>query len=407
MTDDSNQAKRRDRGDDRDRGKDGAERNGGTRHSVAARSTPQVDDEHDDRGSSERVHGDAEAIGPLGMFFDEMGLLERMFEGLARGPGHDREEPRARHGDKHRPDNAILPRGAQHVADRSKRGERDPHDGAVDDERVGRKTENHECCHASTVPTQPVPNLSRAEFDEVDPRYDLRVSKTTEPISVLIVEDDAKLASLVQRGIESQRWLSDIADRGDVALKMLTPPHRWDVVVLDRTLPGTGGMRVCRAMRELGDMTPIIMLTARAAVDERIEGLDAGANDYLTKPFALKELHARIRALLRDAPSRSSSPSSLGLGPLALDEELRELLAGDIRVQLRPQESLFVALLLRARGRPVSREQLRNALWPEDEFTTDNQLDVLVGRVRRRIAPFGHTTITTDRGFGYRIQVES
>ncbi len=146
------------------------------------------------------------------------------------------------------------------------------------------------------------------------------------------------------------------------------------------------------------------MLTARATVNERIEGLDAGANDYVVKPFALKELYARIRAVLRATPEPPLE-RLIELGDLRLEPSLGVLSRGDDVVQLRPQEARLMATLMTANGRAVARDQLRHQLWPEAEFPSDNQLDVLVARVRRRLADGGFVAITTQRGIGYRLQV--
>lgn len=227
------------------------------------------------------------------------------------------------------------------------------------------------------------------------------------PLRVLLVEDDAKLASLVERGIRSQGWDCEVVGSGDEALRALGAGHGHELVVLDRTLPGVDGLHVCRTLRDRGDSTPIIMLTARASIDERVTGLDAGADDYVTKPFALRELYARIRAQVRGAGELGTPPDDdvVVAGPVRLDVHAGELHAGPVAVQLRPQECTFLALLMRAGGRPVTRERLASELWPEQEFPSENQLDVLVARVRRRLEPIDDIAITTRRGVGYCLRV--
>lgn len=237
---------------------------------------------------------------------------------------------------------------------------------------------------------------------------------------VLLVEDEPRLAQLVQRGLTGQGWRCTIAARGDEALARLAPGHEWDLVVLDRMLPGMGGIDLCRALRERGDAVPVLMLTARASVDDRVEGLDAGADDYLVKPFALRELYARVRALLRSrAADGSGAPAEpvdatdadeppVVIGELSIDRVASEATWRAATVRLRRQEAELLALLAHAGERPVRRERLLDELWPDDDSVRDNQLDVAVRRARRALdeLPDG-PRIDTVRGVGYRLRVST
>lgn len=222
------------------------------------------------------------------------------------------------------------------------------------------------------------------------------MAQSGDEMHVLLVEDDPRLGPLVQRALEGQGWTCDRVGRGDAALQRLRAGHNYDVVVLDRMLPGCGGVEVCQRVRARGEQVAILMLTARSSVEDRVAGLDAGADDYLVKPFALRELHARVRALHR-ARTRATG--------ITVDVDGCIATWNGEPVALRTMEAQLLGLLVRAGGGTVRRERLLDELWPDDDGVRDNLLDATVSRLRRAIAALDGPTIATVRGVGYRLQV--
>jgi len=217
---------------------------------------------------------------------------------------------------------------------------------------------------------------------------------------ILVVEDDAPLARIVKKSLESGGHTVEVATDGQEGLD-LGRKRNHDAVVLDIQLPRVSGMDVCRTLREDGNRVPIIMLTARGAVADRINGLDAGADDYLPKPFSLAELQARLRAL-----SRRGQPSDnevLESGPLTLDPAARELRVNGVAVEMTGTELALLEHLMQNAGVVLSRDQLREHVWGDGPEPTSNVVDIYVHYVRRKLKSAGLTDdpIRTVRGLGY------
>jgi two-component system OmpR family response regulator len=218
---------------------------------------------------------------------------------------------------------------------------------------------------------------------------------------VLIVEDDVKLAGLIQRALREQAALADAAHDGEDALWMADATS-YDVMVLDVNLPGINGFETCRRLRSADVHTPILMLTARAGIDDRVTGLDTGADDYLVKPFDLSELLARIRALAR----RGAVPRGpvLSSGDLSLDASTRVVRRGDTQIPLSAKELQLLEVFLRRPGQVLSRYDLLEGAWDMAYENRSNVVDVYVRYLRNKIdRPFGTRTIETVRGAGYRL----
>lgn len=219
---------------------------------------------------------------------------------------------------------------------------------------------------------------------------------------VLIVEDELKLAGIIRRGMRERGMGADVATTGEDALWMAAATE-YGAIVLDVMLPGIDGFETCRRLREDGVWTPTLMLTARDSVADRIQGLDGGADDYLTKPFAFDELLARLRALARRAPAER--PSVLAVGDLCLDPGSREVRRGGTPIELTPKEFALLEAFMRRPGIALSRFQLLEYAWDESYENRSNVIDVYVKYLRERIdRPFGAESIETVRGVGYRMR---
>jgi len=218
---------------------------------------------------------------------------------------------------------------------------------------------------------------------------------------VLIVEDDVKLAGLIQRALREQAALADAAHDGENALWMAdaTP---YDVMVLDINLPGINGFETCRRLRASEVQTPILILTARAAVDDRVTGLDTGADDYLVKPFDVSEMLARIRALARRGPVARGPV--LSTGDLCLDTGTRVVSRGATQISLSAKEFQLLEVFMRRPGQVLSRYDLLEGAWDMAYENRSNVVDVYVRYLRDKIdRPFGIQSLETVRGAGYRL----
>jgi two-component system, OmpR family, response regulator len=221
-------------------------------------------------------------------------------------------------------------------------------------------------------------------------------------VRVLVVEDEVKLAGLIRKGLREEGLLADVAVRGEDALWM-AESTRYDAIVLDLMLPGIDGFDTCRRLREGGVHTPVLMLTARDAVEDRISGLDTGADDYLTKPFDFGELLARLRALVRRAPTERTPV--LRVGDLELDPAARRVRRGETEIELSTKEFQLLEVFMRHPGEVVSRYQLLEGAWDSEYEHRSNVIDVYVRYLREKVdRPFGLTTIETVRGAGYRMK---
>jgi two-component system, OmpR family, response regulator len=219
---------------------------------------------------------------------------------------------------------------------------------------------------------------------------------------VLIVEDEAKMAGLIRRGLGEEGIAVDVVGRGEDAL-WRAEATGYDAIVLDVMLPGIDGFEVCRRLREAGVWSPILMLTARDSVADRVAGLDRGADDYLTKPFSYAELLARLRALFRRGAEER--PAELVVGGLRLDPATRRVWRGDVEVALSPKEFAVLETLMRRPGQPLSRFQLLEHAWDYEYENRSNIVDAYVRLLRSKIdRPFGTDSIETVRGVGYRLR---
>lgn len=219
---------------------------------------------------------------------------------------------------------------------------------------------------------------------------------------LLVVEDDVKMAALLKRGLEEEGHAVDVAMDGREGLWM-AKENAYAAVVLDVMLPGPDGFEICRSLREDGMWAPVLMLTARDAVDDRVKGLDAGADDYLVKPFSLLELAARIRALVRrDDRAR---PTVLSEGDLRLDPATKQVWRGETEITLSPKEFALLEFFLRHPGTVLTRTQVIDAVWDFAYDGTSNVVDQYVTYLRKKVdKPFGRHDIQTVRGMGYRLR---
>ena len=221
----------------------------------------------------------------------------------------------------------------------------------------------------------------------------------TSPHLLLVAEDDEQVRRSVERALRLEGYDVITAGDGDEALRAVER-YRPSAVVLDVMMPGADGLDVCRTMRAGGDRTPVLMLTARAAVSDRVAGLDAGADDYLVKPFALEELLARLRGLLRRSVEEGGGP--LRVGDLTLDPGARTVSRGDRSVELTKTEFDLLELLVRNAGLVLSRAVIYERIWGYDFETTSNPLDVYIGYLRRKLEAGGERRLVqTVRGVGY------
>jgi len=221
---------------------------------------------------------------------------------------------------------------------------------------------------------------------------------------VLIVEDEVKMAALIRRGLREEGLAADVAVKGEDALWM-AGSIRYDAIVLDVMLPGMDGFATVRALREDGVWSPVLMLTARDAVEDRIAGLDGGADDYLPKPFAFGELLARLRALARRGPV--DQPTVLEAGDLRLDPAAHRVWRGEAEIELSSKEFAVLEAFMRRPGDVLSRFQLIEQAWDYEYENRSNVVDVYVGYLRDKVdRPFAVESIETVRGTGYRLRAD-
>jgi two-component system OmpR family response regulator len=221
---------------------------------------------------------------------------------------------------------------------------------------------------------------------------------------VLIVEDEVKMAALIRRGLREEGLAADVAVKGEDALWM-AGSIRYDAIVLDVMLPGMDGFATVRALREDGVWSPVLMLTARDAVEDRIAGLDGGADDYLPKPFAFGELLARLRALARRGPV--DQPTVLEAGDLRLDPAAHRVWRGEAEIELSSKEFAVLEAFMRRPGDVLSRFQLLEQAWDYEYENRSNVVDVYVGYLRDKVdRPFAVESIETVRGTGYRLRAD-
>ena len=218
---------------------------------------------------------------------------------------------------------------------------------------------------------------------------------------VLVVEDEPNISNFLKQGLSEAGYATDLAENGEEGLAYASASE-YDAMVLDIMLPGKDGLTLLRELRNLGIATPVLMLTARDALEDRIRGLDVGADDYLVKPFAFAELLARLRALLRRPPLQSDT--TLRVGDLELDVARREVNRSGQPVDLSPREFSLLEYLMRHPNQVLTRTQIAGHIWNFDYFGGSNVVDVYVGYLRRKIAGGDERQlIHTIRGVGYRM----
>jgi two-component system OmpR family response regulator len=221
---------------------------------------------------------------------------------------------------------------------------------------------------------------------------------------VLVVEDEIKMAGLLRRGLVEEGLAVDVAATGEDALKSAAVTD-YDAIVLDVMLPGISGIETCRRLRQRGTWAPVLMLTARDAIEDRVAGLDGGADDYMTKPFSLSELSARLRALFRRQPSER--PAVLEVGDIRLDPASRTVTRDGTEVDLSAKEFALLEMLMRSPGRVLTRLHLLEHAWDYSYEYRSNVVDVYVRYLREKLdRPFGVESIETVRGSGYRLRAD-
>jgi len=219
---------------------------------------------------------------------------------------------------------------------------------------------------------------------------------------ILVVEDERRITAFIKRGLEEEHYAVDVAYDGEEALDWAAVVD-YDLIVLDVLLPKKDGIEVCRELRAQGNKVPILMLTARDAIEDRVQGLDSGADDYLVKPFAFQELLARIRALLRR--SGEIKTTRLQVGDLLLDTLTHRATRGGQVIELTAREYALLEFLMRHPGQVLSRTQIAEHVWNYDFFTTSNVVDVYIRYLRRKIDKgFEIKLLQTVRGVGYKIE---
>ena len=219
---------------------------------------------------------------------------------------------------------------------------------------------------------------------------------------VLVVEDEPRMASVIRRSLAKEGLAADVTARGEDCLWMAEAVE-YDAIVLDVMLPGLSGFDTCRGLRERGVWAPVLMLTARETVEDRVHGLDSGADDYLVKPFVLAELHARLRSLARRG--RAERPAVLKVQDLRLDPARREVHRGDAPIELSAKEFAVLETFMRRPGEVLTRFDLLEHAWDLAYEARSNVIDVYVRRLREKVdRPFGRDSIETVRGAGYRLR---
>ncbi|PIZ64054.1 DNA-binding response regulator [Candidatus Roizmanbacteria bacterium CG_4_10_14_0_2_um_filter_39_13] len=221
---------------------------------------------------------------------------------------------------------------------------------------------------------------------------------------ILVVEDEHRIAQTIKKGLEQERYAVDIAYDGAAGYD-LASTEDYDMIILDRMLPEMTGMEVCTKLRKKDNHTPILMLTAKSQTTDKIDGLDAGADDYLTKPFSFEELLARIRALSR-RPKQSLN-TKISIKDLTLDRQSFQIFRENIKIQLSGKEFSILEYLMRNKGKVISKQQLIDHVWDFEADVLPNTVEVTMRNIRRKIEkPFSNKklVIKTVRGFGYKIE---
>lgn len=219
---------------------------------------------------------------------------------------------------------------------------------------------------------------------------------------ILLVEDENRMAEAIKRVLLAEHYTVDVAADGETGLEFVEG-HTYDVVLLDRMLPGISGEEMLRTMRRKGNSTPVLMLTALSALEHRVEGLDAGADDYLPKPFAFSELLARLRALVRRSPEIVSE--RLAAGDIQLDPDRHQVTVGDRSELLSAREYALLGYLIRHAGQVVTRQQILDSVWGAEPDVYSNVVDLYIHYLRRKLDSLGQSkALRTVRGVGYALR---
>lgn len=223
-------------------------------------------------------------------------------------------------------------------------------------------------------------------------------------MAILIIEDDARIVEFIRRGLEAEGYLTDVASDGREGLKIAAAPD-YELILLDLMLPDISGQEICRQLRLSGVTTPILMLTAMDTVEDKVEGLRIGADDYLTKPFAFDELVARIEALLRRSQGFKQKSSELAVADLTLNRETHEVRRGGRLIELTPKEYSLLEYFMTAPGKVFSRTRILDNVWGHSTDPLTNVVEVYIRNLRRKIDDGQPVQlIKTVRGFGYKIE---
>lgn len=223
-------------------------------------------------------------------------------------------------------------------------------------------------------------------------------------MKVLVIEDEEKIAAAIKKGLEQERFAVDVAVDGEFGYD-LAAAEDYDVIILDLMLPRLDGMTLCRRLRREGKQTPVLILTAKGELDDRVDGLNAGADDYLVKPFAFEELLARVRALVRRPPGNLGN--NFQVADLRLDTLNYEVTRGGQKIDLSRKEFAILEYLMRNSSRVLSKQQIIDHVWDFDADILPNTVEVYIGYLRKKIDqpfPGAPSLIQTVRGFGYRLE---
>lgn len=224
---------------------------------------------------------------------------------------------------------------------------------------------------------------------------------------ILIIEDEEKIARVIRLELEHEGYEADTASTGKEGLEKALE-GQWSVILLDIMIPGLNGMEVLRRLRASGNFTPVILVTARDSVFEKVSGLDQGANDYITKPFQIEELLARIRACIRNSGrqgNREQGMDVLNAGDLTIDEHTRQVRRGEQEIELTPREYDLLVYLVKNKGQVLQREQILEQVWGYDFYGDTNVVDVYIRYLRKKVdAGFKTPLIQTIRGVGYCVK---
>jgi two-component system, OmpR family, response regulator len=225
-------------------------------------------------------------------------------------------------------------------------------------------------------------------------------------LHLLIVEDDSRLRAMLERLLVEDRHVVEVADSGEEALDVTDGNAGLDAIILDVGLPRMSGLDVARRLRDRRSRIPILMLTARDAIEQRVAGLDAGADDYLVKPFSYAELQARLRAIVRRTSHQTTSGTVITRGPIQLDDGPRRVTVNGRQIALTTREFALLECLMRHPDHVLSRDQLLDHAWPFGNAVTLNSVDAYVAFLRRKLGPDGGRLIETVRGIGYRLATD-